>query len=637
MKQVKIIIVFLLLVLSFTNAIAQLCNGSLGDPVVNITFGSGPSSVTSLNSLTNYNYVTNDCPNDGNYTIRNATANCFNSTWFSVAEDHTPNDVDGNMMVVNASYNPGDFLVTTVNGLCPNTTYEFAAWIMNVLKPSGCGGAGIKPNVTFTIETTSGTILQSYKTGDIPSGNAQWMQYGFFFSTTTGNSVVIRMTNNAPGGCGNDLLLDDITFRPCGALVTAGISGAADSVNICQGDNTSFILKANVSSGYTDPVFQWQLSTNKGTSWTNIPGATSTTYVRPAVVTPGTYLYRLAVSERSNMNISSCAILSNVVAITVNGSPQANASNHGNCVGDTLSLSAEGGGSYSWMGPGNFTSNLSSPFIVQATPANSGTYYVKVISAFGCVTKDSTAASITSKPVVNAGSDAEICEGKTVQLSGAVANAISYQWSPAYGLSNIHSTNPVASPKQTTIYILTGTNNKCGSSDSVMIIVNKVPSADAGPDKAIIAGQSVILNGMAGGSNITYTWSPVNYITSPATLTPSVSPPANQVYTLVVSSTKCTAADDVLVKVYKELLIPNAFTPNGDGINDTWHIETLDAFPNARVKVYNRYGEKVFDNNGINMPWDGKYKKIQLAAGAYVYTIDLKNNSTIKGVVFIVL
>ena len=208
-QPVKIVIIFLLLTFSFLSKIfAQLCQGSLGDPVVNITFGSGSNPGPPLNGLTNYTYFAADCPQDGSYTIANATSNCFGSTWFNVPQDHTPGDVNGYMMIVNASYTPGDFFVKTVDGLCPNTTYEFAAWILNIIKQTSCGGTTIMPNVTFNIETTSGTVLQTYKTGDIPAGNSPvWKQYGFFFSTTTGiSSVVLRMTNNAPGGCGNDLL-----------------------------------------------------------------------------------------------------------------------------------------------------------------------------------------------------------------------------------------------------------------------------------------------------------------------------------------------------------------------------------------------------------------------------------------------
>lgn len=641
-QQAKIVSVFLLLTFSFSKIVAQLCRGSLGDPVVNITFGSGANPGAPLNGSTNYNYLAADCPNDGSYTIANSTNNCFGFTWHNVPEDHTPGDANGYMMVVNASYNPGDFFVKTVDGLCPNTTYEFAAWILNVLKQSSCGGAGIKPNITFTIETTAGTVLQSYKTGDIAAGSfPEWKQYGFFFSTTVGiSSVVLRMTNNAPGGCGNDLLLDDITFRACGPLVAANISGSPDSVDVCTGDNSIFTLLANVSAGYTDPVYQWQVSTNNGTSWMNIAGATNTTYVRIPETTPGTYLYRFAVSERSNMNISSCSILSNVVAVSVNQFPVVAASNHGNCTGDTLFLNATDGILFSWTGPMNFTSTAQSPFIPKAVPGNNGKYYVKVTSAKGCVSNDSTIVSISTRPNVDAGNDAEICEGMSVQLNSTGNNITVYQWSPATELSNANISNPTAFPKQTTLYILTVANNQCRSSDSVRIVVNKKPKADAGPDKVILDGQSVVLNGIADGTDVTYTWTPPDFMTTPGSLTTSVKPPVDQVYTLHVTSNKgCgTVTDNVAVKVFKKLFIPNAFTPNSDGINDTWNIETLQAYPNADVKVFNRFGEMVFDNHGSNRSWDGKYKGVLLSPGAYAYIIDLKNNSeVIRGVVFIIL
>ncbi len=92
-----------------------------------------------------------------------------------------------------------------------------------------------------------------------------------------------------------------------------------------------------------------------------------------------------------------------------------------------------------------------------------------------------------------------------------------------------------------------------------------------------------------------------------------------------------------LVKVYQQVYIPNAFTPNGDGKNDTWYIETLRAYPGAEVQVFNRYGQKIFDNNGKNIWWDGTFKGVSQDAGAYVYIIDLKNNTpVIKGVVYII-
>jgi gliding motility-associated-like protein len=620
--------------------LAQLCQGSLGDPVVNITFGSGSNPGPSLGNTTDYTYIASDCPNDGYYSVANSTSNCFGSTWHSVPQDHTPGDINGYMMVVNASYNPGDFFVKTVDGLCPNTTYEFAAWIYNLLLPSACGGNGIRPNITFNIETTSGTVLQSYKTGDIPM-TPNWTQYGFYFSTTAGiSSVVLRMTNNAPGGCGNDLLLDDITFRACGPLVSANLVGAADSANVCTGDTSVFTLAANVSSGYTYPLYQWQLSSDSGATWANIPGANNTTYVRPAVIAPGIYLYRLAVSEQANSNISSCSIFSNLITINVNKYPVPVASNRGNCAGDTLFLTATDGVVFSWSGPLGFSSNNQFPFIANATPANSGTYLVQVTSEKGCTSNDSIIVQINDKPVVNAGNDAGICAGTIAQLKATGTNITSYVWSPAASLSNPFISDPVARPVLTTMYRVTVANNYCQVSDSVLITVNQNPYANAGSDKVIISGQSVVLNGFAGGTDVSFLWMPDEYITSENTLNPVVNPPANQNYILLVTSNVgCgMASDSAKVKVFEKLFIPNAFTPNGDGINDTWYIETLQAFPTAEVKVFNRFGEGVFDNHGLNIAWDGKYKGKLVSTGAYVYTIDLKNNTEIiKGVVYVVL
>src|ERR1700675_3898766 len=99
-QQVKILSVFLLLTFNFSSKIsAQLCQGSLGDPVVNITFGSGFNPGAPLSGVTSYIYSPDDCPNDGYYTIENSTGNCFGFTWHTVSEDHTPADVNGYMMV----------------------------------------------------------------------------------------------------------------------------------------------------------------------------------------------------------------------------------------------------------------------------------------------------------------------------------------------------------------------------------------------------------------------------------------------------------------------------------------------------------------------------------------------------------
>ena len=123
--------------------------GSLGDPLINITFGAGANPGPPLTAATTgYQYLAADCPNDGFYTVRNNTINCFSNSWHSLRADHT-GDPNGYFMLVNASIQPSVFYLDTVKGLCTNTTYEFAAWIANVLKSTACNGCrySTKPHI----------------------------------------------------------------------------------------------------------------------------------------------------------------------------------------------------------------------------------------------------------------------------------------------------------------------------------------------------------------------------------------------------------------------------------------------------------------------------------------------------------
>lgn len=445
---------------------AQLCSGSLGDPVVNITFGSGSSGPSGSVPTNSYSFISSSCPNDGFYTITSYSTACFGNSWHTV-NDHTGG---GNFMLVNASYDPGTFFLATVTDLCPNTTYEFASWLMNVMKPFN----SIKPNIAFRIEAPDGTVLAFYDPGDVPvTTEPQWKQYGFFFTTPANNAtIVLRITNSAPGGYGNDLALDDITFRPCGAsLITANIVGnAVDTINVCQGNMDTYDFTAS-APGYVSPVYHWQLSINKGTTWNDIEGATSLSYQRLPTAAAGNYWYRLTVTEFSAAGINACRIASNIIVINIH-----------------------------------------------------------------------------AKPVVN-----------------------------------------------------------------------------AGPDRILITGSSVTLIGIAEGEDITYSWSPNDYINDITELNPVVTPASDINYTLSARSAYgCSSDDNVLVKVVTGIYVPTAFTPNGDGKNDTWTIPFLDPAFDATVSVFNRYGQLVYHSVGQIVSWDGKINGMSQASGAYVYLVTFK-------------
>ena len=360
---------------------AQLCTGSLGDPVVNMTFG---GSQNNQGIAPGYTYTPSNCPDDGSYTIAKATSGCFGNSWSTVPSDHT-GDGSG-FMLVNASFTPGDFFVTTVSNLCPNTTYEFASWIMNVMLPL----SGIKPNITFRIETPTGQVLNEFSTGDI-SLIGEWKQYGFFFTTLQDNpSIVLRMTNNAPGGYGNDLALDDITFRPCGAKVAAAIENHTDTVDICEGNMDVYTLQGVASASYLFPVYQWQLSTDTGRTWKDIPGANTTSWVRSPTAAPGHYWYRMAVVEQRSAAITDCRISSNQVFINVHPKPVVNAGpDRIMLVGNPIKLSAKAEGEdvdYGWS-PSSYMDDagILTPTV---SPPREIDYFLFGESAYGCTNED---------------------------------------------------------------------------------------------------------------------------------------------------------------------------------------------------------------------------------------------------------
>lgn len=128
------------------------------------------------------------------------------------------------------------------------------------------------------------------------------------------------------------------------------------------------------------------------------------------------------------------------------------------------------------------------------------------------------------------------------------------------------------------------------------------------------------------GNNLTYLWTPVTYIVGANTLSAvQVSPPDDEDMTLALTAEGgCSVTGHTLVKVLRGLEIPNGFSPNGDGINDTWRIRYLDGYPDATIEVYNRGGQIVFRSVGYSKDWDGTYQGKALPIGTYYYIINPK-------------
>jgi len=136
------------------------------------------------------------------------------------------------------------------------------------------------------------------------------------------------------------------------------------------------------------------------------------------------------------------------------------------------------------------------------------------------------------------------------------------------------------------------------------------------------------LEGLASGTNVTYNWTPNIHLTTSQLLRPSAAPTENTTYSLHVQSLQgCgIATDDVFIRVFKKVDVPNAFSPNGDGINDKWILKNIDTYPEADISVFNRYGQLLYKARGTSQPWDGTFSGRPLPVASYYYVIDLKND-----------
>lgn len=302
------------------NIEAQLgtCKGNCGDIIFEENFGNGLGNRRLRSGTTTYNFSSRS-PNDGFYAVTNYSKH-YN--WFDV-KDHTPGDKNGRMLIVNASHSAGEFFRIPISGLCENASYEFSSWILNLVPSYSKQCNNVIPiNVTFEIWNESNSSrLATGSTGAIKSTNsAKWRKYALVFKTKPGEtSVILKIKNNGSGGCGNDLALDDIEFKPCGDNVA--ILDSANKSSIVLNSNTSVrstILSANPDfSVFTNHYYQWQKS-NDGVNWLDIKGETGTKC--NIKFSPTKTYYRVRVAEsRNNLDNSLCYSYSDFYKIRLNG------------------------------------------------------------------------------------------------------------------------------------------------------------------------------------------------------------------------------------------------------------------------------------------------------------------------------
>jgi gliding motility-associated-like protein len=173
----------------------------------------------------------------------------------------------------------------------------------------------------------------------------------------------------------------------------------------------------------------------------------------------------------------------------------------------------------------------------------------------------------------------------------------------------------------------------CPAQATVNILVNPAPIVTGKRNLTILAGEQITIDPLAvsaNGTTLTYLWYPATGLSNPRAMSPVASPKADTEYTLVVTSSNgCTTTVKFNIAVLQQPIVYNTFTPNGDGVNDTWNITNLNRYSNGTVEVFNRNGNRVYYSIGYPVSWDGRYNGQQLPAGVYYYIINPKNGKPV--------
>lgn len=268
-------------------------------------------------------------------------------------------------------------------------------------------------------------------------------------------------------------------------------------------------------------------------------------------------------------------------------------------------------------------------------------FTIRMVSYSGgntCVSEISKTITVHPNPkAAYSVSGATVCYNEPVSFTdqsaaASIAAPVRWEWNLGKGNTSTMQ-HPVRAYQDsgvfnTSLYVFSAAG--CGSDTATAsFIVYPLPVLVMGTKStAVLEGGEIKLKpSFVYGNQLSYLWTPSSYLSSDTAYSP-LSKPMNDIrYTFtVIAEGGCSTSDTIFVKVLKSPEIPNAFSPNGDGINDTWNIKYLESYPGATVEVYNRYGQIVYRSLGYSRPWDGRVSGTALPIGTYYYIINPKNN-----------
>ncbi len=318
--------------------------------------------------------------------------------------------------------------------------------------------------------------------------------------------------------------------------------------------------------------------------------------------------------------------------IRVNPSPVVTASASVTfCLGNSAQLTVTGAPQYQWSPiQGLSCTTCANPV---ASPVITTPYIVTGTNSFGCSGYDTVVVTVIQPLNMTVSPNDTICIGKSANL--IASGATSYVWSPAQGLNSTTISNPTASPVVTTIYRVVGYDGFNCFTDTAFIVVavGNYPIVSLGPDKVLATGTILPLVTTIQNGPIRYwDWLPPNDLSCADCPLPNATIKNDISYIVNVTNIYgCKGSDTMKIRVFctdSQVFIPNAFSPDNDGINDILMVMGKGIVTVKSFRIFNRWGEVVFERNNFppNNPaygWNGKIKGVAGPSDVFVYTAEV--------------
>lgn len=506
-------------------------------------------------------------------------------------------------------------------------------------------------------------------------GNLVWGTYygkgGYFGGIGDGEAVVTDDAGNVfacgetsapdaiatcgavqPNWAGNQDMFVAMFSETIKPLSVSAIINPLSSAPTCSGLPQTFT--AQVLNGGPNPSYQWKVNgTNAGTN--NASFTSSNLNTGDLVYCAVTSNSPCISDPTANSDTLVVTVMPSVVpSLRITSTPSGQICTGANVIFNALPVNQGSSPIYQWKINGQnvgsnaavFTTNvLVDGDVVTCSLTNTGSCNsVQTAISNNIIAKVAVAVA---PAIIIKSSVTVACAGSVVNFTADTLNAginPAYQWKVNGKLAGTASVfNSSTLLQNDTVQCFLIATGACAipggtASNKLSVALYPLPSFTVQPNNPIISkGDSIHL--FTTGTNLnTYDWSPAVTINDSKSPSPIVWPSASQVYTLTVTSDKgCSARKDIIVGVITDIHVPNAFSPNHDGINDNWVIKGLELYPHCTVTVFNRWGQRVFYSAGYPRPWDGTINNQSIPVSSFVYIIDLKNGTKpISGVLTII-